>query len=373
MDALLSMIDIEDNINNSELAMNQLSNSRYFKILFNIYRNRTNKKIENNVKKLFIEHIENGLHSIKSAAKIFAIPYTTAYGIYKKSLKNSDETINTHGGKRNIKITEDIKNLISNLIEERPDLTLKKIADIIANEKNVVLSISSISKTLTKLNFTFKLLRYIPVARNLPEKILARYNYAVDYNANSPNNRQNIIWLDETGFNLHIRRKFGRAKKGEIASIIIPTQRGKNISIAAAMSKDGPLLKEIKDGPYNANLFTNFLQKLINLLRNREITNCWFIMDNAKFHYSIIVRNIVEKNMHALKFLPAYLPMLNPIKSLFFKWKNLVKTDGLIYSRNTLLNLLNTTSLQITNLDCEGWIRESERNIGLSLINHIFI
>jgi hypothetical protein len=64
--------------------------------------------------------------------------------------------------------------------------------------------------------------------------------------------------------------------------------------------------------------------------------------------------------------------MLNPIESLFGKWKTLIRTQGISYGQEELLEHMATTRYEITVTDCLAWICDVGRNIGLSLTEHIF-
>jgi hypothetical protein len=140
---------------------------------------------------------------------------------------------------------------ITEWIDERPDLTLASLKAKLSQEKNVNVSLKTISKTLTKIGFTFKLLRTIPISWNTPETILGRKPFAMDFIENAPFDRQNILWIDEVGFNLHIHRSHGRAHRGQRASIQVPNSQGRNISVCAAMSQEGLIHTRVVVGSTN--------------------------------------------------------------------------------------------------------------------------
>jgi hypothetical protein len=81
---------------------------------------------------------------------------------------------------------------------------------------------------------------------------------------------------------------------------------------------------------------------------------------------------MAQRYGHTLVFLPPYSPMLNPIESLFGKWKTLIRTQGVALSLDSLLLHMSAARCDITVNDCLGWIRDTNRNIGLSLQMHIF-
>jgi hypothetical protein len=64
--------------------------------------------------------------------------------------------------------------------------------------------------------------------------------------------------------------------------------------------------------------------------------------------------------------------MLNPIESLFGKWKTLIHSQGITFTRDALIENMVIAKVNITVEDCLGWIRDIGRNIALSFDNHIF-
>jgi len=202
--------------------------------------------------------------------------------------------------------------------------------------------------------------------------LLARYSYASTFLSSHPQDRRDIIWVDEFGVNLHLRRRFGRARRGEHATVIVPNSRGRNISVCAAMSEEGLIYDTIRPGAYNAVAYCEFLTGLFEKLQERGRTNCWIVMDNVRFHHCSIVITTISCYGHTPVFLPPYSPMLNPIESLFSKWKTLIRTTGILMTVDQLLEAMAAARIEISVSDCLGWIRDVDRNIGLSLQQHIF-
>ena len=142
--------------------------------------------------------------------------------------------------------------------------------------------------------------------------------------------------------------------------------------MCAAMSCEGFLHERLHPGAYNAESFCEFLQELLEILRNMERSHCWLILDNVRFHHCENVNVCAARNGHVLAFLPPYGPMLNPIESLFGKWKGLIRTQHATFTREALLQNMASSRIEISREDCLGWIRETNRYIGLSLTGHIF-
>jgi hypothetical protein len=165
----------------------------------------------------------------------------------------------------------------------------------------------------------------------------ARKAYAQKFINEAPADRRRIIWIDECGFNLYLRRKFGRSRRGDWASLTVANNRGRNISVCAAMSNEGFLHEVLRPGVYTAQTFCLFLCELFVVLHDMGRSNCWLVLDNVKFHHCEIVSSCASQHGHTLVFLPPYSPMLNPIESLFSKWKTLIRSAGVSLTQNLLL------------------------------------
>jgi transposase len=313
--------------------------------------------------------------NISAAARTFGLCVSTAHAILRRSEAPESVLVSRRGGARSVKVTPAALAALSGWLDERPDLTLSQLRDRLMDELSIIVSTKSISNALDRIGFTTKLLRSLPISRNCPETVQARREYAQRFFSDAPPDHRNIIWVDECGFNLHLRRRFGRfgrARRGQRATIEVPNSRGHNISVCAAMSEEGFLHEHLFPGAYNTERFCVFLQELFDLMHQRGRSGCWIIIDNVRFHHAADVKACAIGRGHILVFLPPYSPMLNPIESLFGKWKALIRTQGVTFNQVSLLMSMAAARYEITRTDCLGWIRDINRNIGLSMQNHLF-
>ncbi|KAI8880293.1 hypothetical protein K501DRAFT_191568, partial [Backusella circina FSU 941] len=89
---------------------------------------------------------------------------------------------------------------------------------------------------------TVKKLEKLPVARITPRLINIRRQVVEDWEKDPEMDfMKNCIFIDEAGFNLHLRRNFGRSKIGTPAKAVIPTNRGISITIFGAIYHGGIL------------------------------------------------------------------------------------------------------------------------------------
>jgi transposase len=324
-------------------------------------------KIKPAIRARFVAYMIDHDTSVRAAAQIFVIKPSTAHSIWARHVHVGDSQPGARSGARQRKATTEIIAYVALLVELLPDLTLKMIAQRMLEEKNLSLSESTIMRVCTSIGFTFKLLRLAPQGRNDQEHIKQRYHYAIWFMNKSPNDQRELIWADECGFNLHIRRSMGRSLRRQRATVTVPNSRGRNISVAAAMSAEGLIYHQTQFGAFNSQLFADWITNLGVILANRGRRNCWLVLDNVRFHHCENV-GIAARNVGlVLVFLPAYSPMLNPIKFLFSKWKAAIKTSGVTYTRENLLSSMEAGRLTISINDCLGWIRECERNLARSL------
>jgi transposase len=329
--------------------------------------------ISQDVRRRFIQYVQsNALISVSSVSRTFGIPVSTGHSILSKYARTGDVSSARVRGHRPSKLDQAAKESIAQWIDERPDLTLKSLCQLLSSRHSISVSQKTMSLALTSLGFTIKILRSIPASRNSPKVLLAQKAYAHTFLSSAPPDQRNIIWADETGFNLYLRHRYGRAPVGERASVVVANSRGRNISVCAAMSEEGFLHEMLRPIPYTAEAFCLFLEELFSILLQMGRIGCWIILDNARFHHCAIVNACAIRHGHRLVFLPAYSPMLNPIESLFGKWKTLIHTQGVSFQVDELLLKMATARAEIAVSDCLGWIRDVGRNIGLSLQDHIF-
>ena len=127
------------------------------------------------------------------------------------------------------------------------------------------------------------------------------------------------IYIDESGFNLWTRRNYGRARLGERVNRIVGGQRGRNVTVIAAISDlVGVVYHEVHTVAVTKEIFVHFIASLSAILGEESAI---LLMDNAPVHSSIQER---FPNL-SVKFLPPYSPFLNPIKNVFSVLKAYIK------------------------------------------------
>lgn len=96
----------------------------------------------------------------------------------------------------------------------------------------------------------------------------------------------------------------------------------KRISVIGVLNKNKLMAPCTFEGTCNNELFTQYVENI--LLPELKAGNV-LVLDNASFHKSKKVKEIIESKGIKLMFLPPYSPDLNPIEHAWAKIKNTVK------------------------------------------------
>jgi transposase len=160
-----------------------------------------------------------------------------------------------------------------------------------------------------------------------------------------------IVVVDECGSNIALTPLYARAPKGKRAYGSIPRNRGKNMTLIAALSLQGMTASMILDGAANGLAFEiDVEQVLVPSLTAGQIV----VMDNLSIHKGVKVRNAIEAKGCQLLFLPSYSPDLSPIEEAFSKLKTALRRAG-ARTREALQEAICRALETITAHDALGW------------------
>jgi hypothetical protein len=166
------------------------------------------------------------------------------------------------GNKPKILTNEQIDVMIS-WVEEECSITLKQLQQKILQNLRNMLSVTTVGNYLEGRVFTIKQTHCEPAAMNIEENKRKRAEYVQALNHYIKQGKQ-IVWIDETNFNLFCRRTTGRARIGSRAIQQLPEARGPNVHLIGAISTAGIVTMERRRGSFTANLAnawaTSFLQ-----------------------------------------------------------------------------------------------------------------
>ena len=327
----------------------------------NIVRRKTNNVVNGAIRRRIYSLYDEG-NNISYIGQITGVKRTTVHMILKRYANTSDTQAARKGGDQKSKLSETQKSVITQWVDDDCLLTLNQLSAKVADVYNIQVSNSCIDRVLRNFHYTIKKVDTIPDARNRSSTIEQRFEYAIcfrDLKQEIP--IENFIFVNEVGFSVSTRPKRGRAVAGQRATTPVPFSRSRNISVVAAMTKNGMLYNKVHDTAVTGQDFQLFLDEIKNICIEKEISNPVIILDNARIHHS----RILKWDGFLPVFLPPYCPFLNPIENCFSKRKNAVVRECCT-SEIQLKNAINTKFSTITSEDCNGYYRNMHRYLNRS-------
>ena len=130
-----------------------------------------------------------------------------------------------------------------------------------------------------------------------------------------------FVHVDESGFELHAVRRFGRAPRGEKVYGLRSGLKRPRTSLLAARVEKGPFVAPfLFPGTCDADIFNAWLETyLCPILNDTHVVT----IDNAAFHKSEKTRALIEATGAILLFLPPYSPDLSLIEPDFANIKKI--------------------------------------------------
>jgi transposase len=167
----------------------------------------------------------------------------------------------------------------------------------------------------------------------------------------APLDREHLKFIDESGVNLAMTRRYGRAPRGERVVGAVPQNYGANVTMLAALSLQGVEAVMTIDGATDAEVFRAYVEHVLGpTLTPGDIV----IMDNLRAHKVAGIRERIEASGARLIYLPPYSPDLSPIEPCWSKLKTLLRTAQ-ARTRDALDVAIQQVLAAVTSSDADGW------------------
>lgn len=159
--------------------------------------------------------------------------------------------------------------------------------------------------------------------------------------------------MDESGTNLSLTPRYGRAPRGQRVVGSVPRNHGPNVTLVAAMSHAGITAAMTMSGAADGEVWTLFVRQiLLPSLRPGQIVLC----DNLSVHKNLVVRQLIAAVGCQVRFLPPYSPDFSPIEHAFSKLKTHVRQAN-ARTRPALEAAIADGLQTITRRDAQAWFR----------------
>lgn len=162
-----------------------------------------------------------------------------------------------------------------------------------------------------------------------------------------------LVVIDECGTHIGLTPLYARAPKGKRAYASVPRNRGKNLTLIAALTWVGMGESMLIEGSANAVAFEQYIEQILSpALTAGQIV----LMDNLAAHKSARVEELIRARGCQLLFLPSYSPDFSPIEETFSKLKAFLRRAG-ARTREALSEAIAQALRTVTAQDAQGWFR----------------
>lgn len=160
-----------------------------------------------------------------------------------------------------------------------------------------------------------------------------------------------LVFLDESGINLGMIRRYGRALAGKRLVDHSPLNKPKATTVLAAIRTDGVFAQTNYPGGTTKEKFLQYVREtLVPALHPGDIV----IMDNLSAHHAPQVVQTIHQAGAKLHYLPPYSPDLNPIEKLWSKVKAFLRKRRAL-TPESLQQALQAAFSCVTHSDCRNW------------------
>ena len=204
------------------------------------------------------------------------------------------------GGPNNVKVDEEMRQCLNEIIDENCLLTLAQTNQELRRRLPAKPFIHgrTVGKALDELLFSVKRVRPLPAERNRPDVIQKRFDYASWFLNDMVINH--CIFTDECGYNIWTARGCGRGRVGDRAYRQVCGQRGRNVTICLAISPNAGLIHhKTMQGGMNRDRFNEFLVQVSARLNEHEMQTSTLLAMKLPPYSPFL--NIVEQAISALK------------------------------------------------------------------------
>lgn len=171
----------------------------------------------------------------------------------------------------------------------------------------------------------------------------------------TPDQLGHLVFLDESGVNIDMTRRYGRAHSSERCVDHAPLNTPQTTTILSSIRFNGEKAFTTYQGGTTGERFVAYLKDvLLPTLHPGDIV----VMDNMRSHHVKAVGELLEEKGIIPLYLPPYSPDLNPIEKMWSKVKAILRCWK-IRTLETLSDAIRKALDFISVQDCQHWFAAS--------------
>lgn len=159
------------------------------------------------------------------------------------------------------------------------------------------------------------------------------------------------MFLDESGINTNLVRRYGRSVGKTRVVDSAPLNTPRTTTVLSAIRLDGPCACITYEGGTTKERFLGYLREtLLPVLREGDCV----VMDNLRTHHCKDVEPLIRSAGAIPLYLPPYSPDLNPIEKLWSKMKAILRKRR-IRVKDALPSAVHNALNMVSPADCRAW------------------
>lgn len=231
---------------------------------------------------------------------------------------------------RKSKLSDQSKKKIIDYVLTYKTITLKELKKWTEKVLQIKISLSTLSHLLKKYKISYKNVRRHVIKSNT-------LSLQTQFRAKMKSkNTNNVVCLDEVGFQLTMKRSKGWSKLGERCIITDPKGGYKKYHGIFIIGNKRELKFKIYDKAINISRFKDFIGSVIE----PELIDKEIVMDNLRVHHNKEIIKQLKTKFRDVLWTPPYSPELNPIEMIFSSLKAYLKGKE-VSNKNELLKEIN--------------------------------
>jgi len=160
-----------------------------------------------------------------------------------------------------------------------------------------------------------------------------------------------VKFVDETGINLALTPRYGRATPGVRVVDSVPQNYGQNLSVLAILSLNGLSAPMSVNGAVDSAVFRAYVEHVLGpTLQPGDMV----VMDNLAVHKVAGITESITARGARVEYLPPYSPDLNPIEKCWAKLKTALR-QAKARTREALEEALTLALQTISAADAHAW------------------
>ena len=162
-----------------------------------------------------------------------------------------------------------------------------------------------------------------------------------------------VKFIDESGTNLAMTRRYARAPRGERVVGSVPRNYGRNVTLRATLSLTGITATLTVEGATDGDVFRTYVHDVLApTLRPGDLV----VLDNLGAHKVSGICEAIEQCGATLLYLPPYSPDFNPIELCWSKIKTALRAAQ-ARTREALEEAITQALATVTASDALAWFR----------------